>query len=658
MTDIRRKYPKKNKKKAVPTRAYNKSVLAFFLAVVCLTVLIGRIMYITVSKGSTYSKIVLDHQSYTSETLQAKRGEITDRDGTILAYSEKVYNLIIDPQAILSDNKYVQPTIDALTSQFPDLTADTIRQVLNDYPNSRYRKLLTKLTEDETAGMNAILADTKNNPNVQGVFFEPTYKRVYPFDTLACDTIGYVDSGGGELGIERQYDAQLTGSDGKTYSYVNSSMDSEESTVSAQDGLSVVTTLDYQLQTIIDDWLAEYNANSPASQMSLMAMDPNTGEILAMSNWPYFNLNDPRDLTSLYSQDEIDAMSEDEEITALNELWKNYCVSQIYEPGSTFKPITVASALEENLVNDNSTFYCGGAKQVADYLIKCVAYGSGGHGMLTLEEGLDYSCNVEMMDIGLDMGAEKMRKHQDDFGYGSKTGIDLPSEERGLVKDVEQMDDTDIATNSFGQNISVTMVQMAAAYSSLINGGNYYKPHVVKALKNSSGDVVQTVEPILVRNTVTEETSAKMRQYLEDAVTKYGVQEMKVPGYRIGGKTGTAQKIPRSALKWVTSAIGFAPADNPKILYYVVIDEENGTTGSTNANANEAQHILRTLWERTLPYLGIEYDAQLAEEQGASAQEESVASAYRTSAISTGDAAVDTPDSATSDTTNEQYEAG
>ncbi|MDD6789529.1 MAG: penicillin-binding protein 2 [Lachnospira sp.] len=651
MTDIRGRNP--NKKKAVRRRAYGKSAAAFFLTAVLLFILVGRIGCINVTKGDTYSKIVLNHQAYTSETLTAKRGEIVDRNGTILAYSEKVYNLIIDPAAILSDSAYAEPTIRALTEQFPQLSESDIRQVLADYPNSRYRKILTKLTESEIAGMNEILADTEDNPNITGIYFEATYQREYPFDTLACDTIGYADSGGGELGLERKYDSELTGTNGQTYNYVNEDLDSEEATQPAQDGLTVVTTIDYQIQSIIDNYLVEYNNNSPAKGMAVIAMNPNNGEILAMSNWPFFNLNSPRDLSGAYTQEEIEAMSEDDTLTALNELWNNYAVSQIYEPGSTFKSITVASALEENLVSESSHYYCSGAKQVEDYLIKCVAYSEGGHGSLTLEEGLGYSCNVELMDIGEALGSEKMRKHQDDFGFGSKTGIDLPSEERGLVKDADTMDAVDVATNSFGQNISVTMVQMASAYASMINGGSYYKPHLVKAFENSSGDTVQTVAPTLVRRTVTEETSETMRKFLEDAVTVYGVQEMKVPGYRIGGKTGTAQKIPRTDLKWVTSAISFVPADNPSFLLYVVIDEENGTSGTTEANSNEAQHITRTLYQRLLPYLGIEYSAEIEAQQTAALEK------VNQSKVSiSSESAIDSPQSSTADTTNAEYEAG
>ena len=653
MTDIRGRNP--NKKKAARGLRFSKSKAAFILVVAILFGLINKIGCINSSKGDAYSKIVLNHQAYTSQTLTAKRGEITDRKGTILAYSEKVYNLIIDPLAIQESKSYIQPTIDALTSQFPQLSESDIRKVLEDYPTSQYRKILSGLTESEIAGMNAILADTTANPNVKGIYFESTYARRYPFDTLACDTIGFSDSGGGEIGLERQYDSELTGVNGQTYNYVNEDLDSEEATKSPQDGLTVVTTLDYQIQRIIDDYLVEYNNNSPAKGMACLAMNPQNGEILAMSNWPYFDLNNPRDLSvsGEYTQEEIDSMSDDEMMNALNSLWNNYTVSQIFEPGSTFKPITVASALEENLVNSSSTYYCGGAKQVEDYLIKCVAYDHGGHGTLTLEEAIGYSCNVALMDIGEKLGAEKMRKHQDDFGFGSKTGVDLPSEERGLVKDAATMDATDVATNSFGQNISVTMIQMAAAYASMINGGNYYKPHLVKAFENSSGDTVQTVSPVLVRRTVTEETSETIRQYLEDAVNMYGVQEMKVPGYRIGGKTGTAQKIPRSDLKWVTSAISFTPADNPSFLLYVVIDEENGTTGTTNANSNEAQHITRTLYQRLLPYLGIEYSQDVEE-----AQEKALEKVNAGQVAVSVDSAIDAPDSDTVDTTNAEYEAG
>lgn len=603
---------KKNKyrrKKAMLKRAHKKAGVAFLIFAVLLTVLAGRIAYINYSHGDTYSKAVLDHQTYTSTTIPYKRGEILTSNGTILAYSERVYNLIMDPKLILSDAKYREPTINALVQCF-GLERENLETILNTKKDSQYEKLLKELTSDEIAGFKALVADTKNNPNIKGIWFEDSYIRKYPFSTLACDVVGFASAAnGGELGLESYYDDELSGTDGVSYSYVDDNLDVQETTKDAVDGHNIVTTIDYNVQSIIEKHIVAYNEERPSNAAAVLIMDPNNGEILGMAGYPFFDLNNPRSLEGVYTEEELAAMSDAEATNALYSLWRNYCISQTYEPGSTFKPFTVAAGLEEGVTHDGDTFYCAGFEEIGGYTIRCHVYNkTGSHGEISLEEALMQSCNPTMMQIAAKLGGVKLAQYQRIFGFGSKTGIDLPAEENGIVKKAD-MSETDAATNSFGQNINVTMIQMGAAFCSVINGGNYYQPHIVKRIEKASGEVVKTFEPTLVRQTVTNSTSQLLRKYLKATVDEGLAQKAGVTGYAIGGKTGTAQKGKRDDLKWIISFIGFAPVENPQFMIYVVIDEPYETTG-TSGTSSDALLLSHDILQELLPYMNVFKDAE------------------------------------------------
>lgn len=603
---------KKNKyrrKKAMLKKAHKKAGVAFLVFAVVLAILAGRIAYINYSHGDTYSKAVLDHQTYTSTTIPYKRGEILTSNGTILAYSERVYNLIMDPKLILSDAKYREPTINALVQCF-GLERENLETILNTKKDSQYEKLLKELTSDEIAEFKALAADTKNNPNIKGVWFEDSYIRKYPFSTLACDVVGFASAAnGGELGLESYYDDELSGTDGVSYSYVNDNLDVQETTKDAVDGHNIVTTIDYNVQSIIEKHIAAYNEEKPSNATAVLIMDPNNGEILGMAGYPFFDLNNPRSLEGVYTEGELAAMSDAEVTNALYSLWRNYCISQTYEPGSTFKPFTVAAGLEEGVTHDGDTFYCAGFEEIGGYTIRCHVYNkTGSHGEISLEEALMQSCNPAMMQIAAKLGGVKLAQYQRIFGFGSKTGIDLPAEENGIVKKAD-MSETDAATNSFGQNINVTMVQMAAAFCSIINGGNYYQPHIVKRIEKASGEVVKTFEPTLVRQTVTNSTSQFLRKYLKATVDEGLAQKAGVTGYAIGGKTGTAQKGNRDDLKWIISFIGFAPVENPQFMIYVVIDEPYETTG-TSGTSSDSLLLSHDILQELLPYMNVFKDAE------------------------------------------------
>lgn len=594
-------------KKAMLRVTQKKVGVAFFVFVVCFLGIIARIIHINYTSGETYSKIVLDHQTYTSTTIPYKRGQIQDKNGTILAYSEKVYNLILDPKTVLSDSKYKDPTLSALVQCF-GLNRSDLESILASKPNSQYEKLLKELTSDQIKEFQDMMADTKNNPDIKGVWFENSYIRKYPFNTLACDVIGFASAAnGGELGLESYYNDELSGTDGMAYSYVGENLEVQTNEKKAVDGNNIVTTIDYKVQSVIEQKVAALNAERPSKSTAVIAMDPNSGEILAMVNYPSFDLNNPRDLTKIYTAEELSGMSDVDMTNAMYALWNNYCVSNIYEPGSTFKVFTEAEALEEGVTFDGDTFNCKGYEEVSGEKIKChVSSSKGSHGIITLADALAQSCNPAMIQLSSRLGGKKMAAYQIQLGFGSKTGIDLPGEEAGLIKS-SNMTALDAACNSFGQNLNVNMVQMAAAFSSVVNGGSYYQPHVVKRIEKSTGEVVKNIEPTLVRYTVTKKTSELMRKYLKNAVDNGLVKKAGVTGYSIGGKTGTAQKQPRSENKWVVSYIGCAPMNDPQIVLYIVIDEPYGTNG-TGGSTNDALNLTHDIYEEILPYLNVYKD--------------------------------------------------
>lgn len=595
---------KYRRKKAMLRKVQNKMGVAFFVIILVLFALAVRILLINYNHREAYSKTVLDHQSYTSTTIPYKRGQIQDANGTVLAYSERVYNLILDPKLILSDEKYKEPTLTALTECF-DLKRSDLESILATKSTSQYEKLLKELTKDEISEFESRVEDTKNNPYIKGVWFEDSYIRKYPFSTLAADVIGFASAAnGGELGLENYYDEELSGTDGISYSYVGENLDVETQEKKAEDGYNLVTTIDYKVQSIIENKIKELNAERPSKSTAVIAMNPKTGEILAMASYPTFNLNNPRDLSGVYTQEELSTMTDIEMTNAMYALWSNYCVSTIYEPGSTFKPFTVAEGLEEGVIHDGDTFYCGGFMEVSGSIINCHEHS--GHGTVTVKEGLIQSCNPTMMQIAAKLGGVKIAKYEALFGFGNRTGIDLPGEEAGLTIG-EKMTVIDAACNSFGQNINVNMVQMAAAFSSLVNGGNYYQPHIVKRIEKSTGEVVKTIEPNLVRQTVTSETSQLLRTYLRAGVDEGLARKSGVAGYAIGGKTGTAQKQPREDKKWVVSYIGCAPTDDPQLVLYTVIDEPFETNG-TSGSSLDALNLSRSIYEEALPYLNIYKD--------------------------------------------------
>lgn len=593
-------------------RMKEKLLMAFGIILMLLVALATYLTFINYKNGDKYSKLVLDNQQYDSVILPFKRGDIKDRSGTVLAYSSKVYNLIFDPKVVLSDERFKEPTLTALTQCF-DLSWQDLEAILSKKPGSQYEKLLKGLTADQIAPFNALVADSKTNPFIKGVWFEEEYVRSYPFGTLACDVIGFATSASsGELGLENYYNNELTGIDGVSYGYVNSELNLEKTVKPAVDGYNIITTIDFSVQSIIENHIKAFNEKYGSRNTAVIVMNPNNGEIIAEASYPVFDLNNPRDMSGVYTEEELNAMSDEDTVNALYQLWRNYCVSDIYEAGSVIKPFTVAAALEEGVLTGNETFTCNGSEMVLDKPIAC--HNTSGHGELTVEQAVMQSCNVALLKIGSMMGADLMEKYQEIFGFGYKTYIDLPGEDAGLTKDAKDMDATDVATNTFGQNFNVNMHQMVAGFASLINGGYYYEPHFVKRIETNGGEVVSTIKPTLIRQTITSETSEIIRGYLRNTVSAGTAKSVAIDGYDIGGKTGTAQMWAydeegrnlgyRSNHDYLISFMGFAPVDDPQFLIYVVIDipdVEPGLIGKSAPVCTLSHDILVDI----LPYLNV-----------------------------------------------------
>ena len=597
-----------------------KLVLLFVAIILAFVFLIGRITYINAANGEDYTRIVLDQQQYDSRTIPFKRGDIVDRNGTKMATSERVYNVILDVKVMTSDEDSIEPTIQVLKDCF-EIDEEEVRDLIEESPSSRYNILKKGVDYETYIKFEAIDEDDENYPDVAGIWLEEDYVRTYPYNTLASDVIGFtVDGNVGSNGIEASYNNILNGTDGREYGYLDETSTVERTVKEAVNGDTVVSTIDLQVQSIVEKHILEFNeqhkneasAGEGSKNTAVIVMNPQNGEILAEASYPNYDLNQPRDLTKYYTQETIDAMSDEEQLETLNSLWNNFCVSDTYEPGSTFKPFTIAAGLETGILTGDETYYCGGVLHVGDHDIHCS--NRDGHGTQTLKQALENSCNVALMEIGEALGAEEFCRYQELFGFGEYTGIDLPGEGEtsGLLYTPENMDAASLATNAFGQNFNVTMTQLVASFCSLINGGNYYEPHVVKQIQDENGNVTENIDPVLVKKTISEETSEVIKDYMLGVVQEGTGSSAAVEGYDIGGKTGTAEKLPRGNGKYLVSFIGYAPQENPEVVVYVVVDEPNVAAQASSSYATE---LASGIMSEIFPYLGITKSSETADTQ-------------------------------------------
>lgn len=620
------------------------TVLVITLALFALVMVLYNMM---TKKKEDYNQIVLSQQQYDSRVIPFKRGDVLDRNGTYLATSEKVYNLILDPKQIMSDpDSYLEPTVNALTECF-GYDRTEIMNLIQEKKDKHYVRYAKQLTFDDkdkyekykTEKTEEFKKAKKVKAAIKGIWFEDEYKRVYPYNSLASKLVGFANGDGmdGTGGIEQFYNTTLMGVNGREYGYLNDDSNLERVIKPASNGNTVVSTVDVNVQKIVEKYIAEWEAQTGSKRVGVVVMDPNNGEVLAMADNKTFDLNNPRELRPEFTTDVLrqlgikEAMDDykrknkdaqpltpetvsqhysDEQIISLgtqvawNQTWRNFCISDGYEPGSTEKIFTVSAALEEGAITGKETYECNKFLEVGGHKINCVS--RYGHGLITVEEGLMKSCNVVMMRIAQQMGKEKFYKYQQIFGFGSKTGIDLPGEadNKTVMYTADTAGPTDLATNSFGQNFNCTMIQMAAAYCSVINGGSYYEPHVVKQILNEQGSVMKKVDPVLVRETVSESTTKYINEALFKTVNAEGGTggAARIAGYKVAGKTGTAEKIPRDKTNYVVSFCGYAPSDNPQVLVYVVVDEPHV---EDQPHSTYASQIFQKIMTEILPYLNV-----------------------------------------------------
>lgn len=642
------------KRKRFLARMQTKLFVIVILLTLVFLFLIGRLIYINAKDGKRYEKTVLAQQSYDSIEIPYRRGDILDRNGTQLATSEKVYNLILEPKNVLQSDEVKTATVKALTKYF-ELTEEEINKALED-KTSLYKKIKDKLTYDQVSPFNEFLT-TDEAKNVKGVWFEDEYERYYPYGSLACHALGFTVSGNvGQGGIEGYYSEELNGINGREYGYLTEDMNLERTTKEPVNGYNVVSTIDANAQTIVEKKISEFMKETGAKNVSALVMDPNSGEVLAMANSNSYDLNNPYEdsaIQYLFEEKNIDyllgdasvqdffqedeenklsdedaalkAVLEDRSISAeqkvssltddfrllcLNKAWRNYIISDNFEPGSTYKTFTISGALENSIISEKDSYFCGGNLTVEDYKINC--HNHNGHRQVTVEQALMQSCNVALMEIAQKEQRGVFAKYQDVFGFGKTTSIDLAGEASGAVYDEEGLNPVELATSSFGQGLTVTMIQLGTAFCSVINGGDYYEPHMVKQIVDENGGIINNIEPTVLRKTISSETSEFMRQALFKVVDSGTAQKAKVEGYTIGGKTGTAEKIPRNQGKYLLSFIGFAPVENPQVVVYVTVDEPNVDDQSSSGLGTI---IAQSIFEELLPYMNI-YQTETEESKG------------------------------------------
>ena len=621
-----------------------KLVWLFGIVVLAFVGLGIRITVINASQGKQYSKQVLSQsqQKYDSRVIPFKRGDITDRNGVVLATSEKVYKVILDCKVVNTKEEYVEPTIKALVDVL-GLDEETIREKLEDETtkSSQYQILQSNVSinqkkafEDYTdvssdeAKETLTKEEIAERSNVKGVWFEEDYRRVYPLNSTASHLVGFTYTGNtADWGIEGYYSSTLNGVNGRQFGYYNSDDDVEQTIIDPVNGNSVQSTIDLNIQQVVEKYIDKFMtgmANGPrgeqgAANVGVVVANPKNGEILAMATDNPYDLNNPRDLTPYYSDEEIQKMKDKDDRTMLEALygiWQNYCVSDAFEPGSTVKPLTIGAALDADVVQPTDTFVCDGYQKFGDTMIRCSIYPRA-HGTETLSDLIKHSCNDGLMQIGALLGPEEFLKYQKIFNFGSTTGIDLPGEATGILHSEENLSSgsTELASASFGQGYTCTMIQEIAAICSAINGGYYYQPHVVSKIMNEDGDVIKDIQPVVTKQTVSSDVSALIRQYMGAVMESDGTgATAKVDGYSMGGKTGTAQKYPREDKKYLVSFIGFAPLDDPQVVVYVVVDEPNA---ESQADSLYAQYLYKGIMTEILPYLNIFQDEEVTDKTNA-----------------------------------------
>lgn len=551
-------------------------LFAFFAA---FALMFGRVLYMKVVHGAEYEAAAKNQQINRYDiTIPPNRGSILDRNNQVLAISTTVYNVALDSLQLaevaeLSPEEQ-EKTLTTLCEYFPELDYNTLKQYVTINPETgelymnNHWKYLVK-------GIERSVKEELEAMNLKGVYFEKSSKRSYPLNSSACHLVGFT-RGDAQWGLEGYYNSYMEGTPGRSFILYNGADSVVHQDYDAKDGDTIITTIDYNIQKIAEEVVAETAAEWPAKNVAAMVMDPYTGEIYAMAESHSFDLNNPNEIpeweTDTKYTENWDQLSSEEQLEYLNTMWKNFCVSDTYEPGSIFKPMLVAAALEEGVITPNSTFQCNGYTDIGGYRIKCHLVS--GHGNINVEQIMAQSCNMGVIQIANLLGADKFYEYQREFGFGDYTGIDLPGEAAGQLHSKESIGPTELATMSFGQTFNCTSIQVIAAFSSLINGGNLVKPHVVSQIVDADGNVVLQNDTEVVRRVISEKTSAYMRTALKATVENGLAKKLQIDGYSIGCKTGTAEQGSRTNDDlWALSNMSYFPAENPKYIVFTVINQ-------------------------------------------------------------------------------------
>ncbi len=619
-----------------------KLLLLFLIMMAAFAGLSVRLFLITRDNGEAYKKQVLSQQEYDSTTIPFKRGEIVDANGTILAVSNKVYNVILDTKILQQKEENVEPTLSALKKCF-NIDTDAVRGYMAAHPESAYYVMAKRQEYEKVSAFQEMDTDPETGKSISGggVWFESEYKREYPNNTLACDVIGFTTNDNqGTYGLEEFYNDTLSGINGREYGYLNDDSTLERTTIAAQDGCNLQLSIDANIQSIVEKYLKAFNEEykdnvrpgNGAENVGCIIMEADTGRILAMASYPNFDLNDPRNTEYLLgmplvddkgsrtgesvTQEMLDGMDDAAMYQQLNALWKNYCIVEPYEPGSVAKPFTVAAALDCGAINGDESFYCDGGLVVVEGEKPIHCHQTYGDGMLTVQQGIERSCNVVLMNVAFKLGKNQMVRYQHLFNFGLKTNIDLAGEARTvtMIYNENTMRITELATNSFGQGFNATMIQMITGFCSLINGGYYYEPHIVDRITTADGATLENIQPRILKQTISQSTSDTIREFCNTVVTgEKGTGKTARPaGYMIGGKTGTAETLPRNNNEYVVSFMGYAPADDPQIVIYVVVDRPNVWPQD---DAKHATRIVKKVLTEVLPYLNIFMTEELSDDE-------------------------------------------
>lgn len=562
-----------------------KKIVALMLMItIVMAALFGRLIYLMVFRSVYYEKIAQDlHER--ERSIKAARGKIVDRNGIVLADNKSVCTISV----IHSQIEDPERVIEVLQKEL-ELPEETIRKRVEK--NSSIERIKTNVPK-ETG--DAILAY-----DLAGVKVDEDYRRYYPYDSLASKVIGFTGGDNqGIVGLEVRYDEWLAGTDGKILTMTNASggeLEQEgERREEPQTGNQLTISLDYNLQSYCEQAAQTVLQEKAADGVRIILMNPQNGEILAMVNEPEYNLNEPFTLNR-----DVSGISDKEKQNLLNQMWRNPSINDTYEPGSTFKIITTAAALEQHVLSVSDRFYCPGYKIVEDRRIRC--HKTTGHGAEDFTQGIMNSCNPVFIELGLRLGADDFYHYFEQFGLLSKTGIDLPGEAATIMHKKDNIGQVELATISFGQSFQITPIQLVTTAASLINGGRRVTPHFGVSVQNAQGETIHTFSYDTTEGTVSTETSETLRSLLEKVVSEGTGKKAAIEGYSIGGKTATSQTLPRSEHKYIASFLGFAPAEDPQVIGLVVIDHPQGVYyGGT-----VAAPVMKEIFENVLPYLGIE----------------------------------------------------